>query len=159
MKTNTITETENFKNKTFNNNKKMEIMKNTVKQIAAVTFMSYLLLAANVKSEGTEIKSSVIEITETSLQLESWMTDETVWNTNSVFMADFALETETDLNIESWMTSENTWSLNNNLAIASEVELELESWMTSETVWNTIETEVETELVLENWMLDNEDLN
>ena len=159
MKTNTISETENFKNKTFNNNKKLEIMKTTVKQIAAGTLMSFLLMAGNFKSEGTEIKSSVIEVTETSLQLESWMTDETVWNTNSVFMADFALETETELDIESWMTSENTWILNNNLVPETEVEMELERWMSGETLWNAVETEVEAELVLENWMLDNEALN
>jgi len=157
MKTNTISETENFKNKTFNNNKKLEIMKTTVKQIAAGTLMSFLLIAGNFKSEGTEIKSSVIEVTETSLQLESWMTEETVWNTNSVYMADLAPETEIELDLESWMTSEIAWSLNNNLVPETEVELELESWMTGETIWNAVETEVEAELVLENWMLENKD--
>jgi len=129
-------------------------MKNRVKQIATGTFIAFLLLAGNVKSESTEIKSSVTEVIETSLQLESWMTDETVWNINSVYMADFAPETEIYLEFESWMTSDITLSLNNNFAIETEVEQELESWMTGELILNTKETEDEAELVLEDWMLD-----
>jgi len=156
MKTNTISETENFKNKTLNNNKKTEIMKNIVKQIAAGTLMAFFLLAGNFKSEGTEVKISGFETIETSLQLESWMSDETVWNTNLILMADFAPETETYLDLESWMTSDKAWSLNNNFATETEVELELESWMTRENIWNTEKTEVEAELTLESWMLDNE---
>ena len=131
-------------------------MKNIVKQIAAGTFIAFFLLAGNVKSEGTEVKTSGFETIETSLQLENWMTEEIEWNTNLVIMADFAPETETYLDLESWMTSENTWSINNNFATESEVELELESWMTGETIWNAEETEVDAELVLESWMLDKE---
>ena len=105
-------------------------MKNTVKQIAAGTFIALLLIGGNVKSEGTEVKTLGLEtVVETSLQLESWMTKETVWNSNSVYMTDFDLEAETHLELESWMTSEN--------------------------IWNVKETEVEAELTLENWMVDN----
>jgi hypothetical protein len=156
MKTNTISETENLKNKKLNNNKKTEIMKNTVKQIAAGTLIVFFLLAGNFKSEGTEVTTSGFKTVETSLQLESWMSNETVWNTNLILMADFAPETETYLGLESWMTSDNAWSLNNNFATETEVELELESWMTRETIWNAQETAVEAELALENWMLNNE---
>lgn len=130
-------------------------MKNKVKQIAAGTFIAFLLFAGNVKSEATEIKSTIIEVIETSLQLETWMTDETVWNITSVYLADYAPETETYLELESWMNSDNTWSLNNNFDTETKVEPELDSWMISELILNTKETEFEAELVLESWMLDN----
>ena len=58
-------------------------MKTTVKQIASVTFIALILLVGNVKAEGTEAKASGQESIETTLQLEKWMTDETIWNTNS----------------------------------------------------------------------------
>ena len=134
---------------------KIEIMKNTVKQFAAGTFMILLLSAGNVKAEETEFKSLNSEIIETSLQLEGWMTDETIWNLNSVNIEIVATETESLLEIEAWMISENVWSSNLNVVTESEDKLELESWMTTENTWNVDEKAVEADLVLENWMFDN----
>jgi len=105
-------------------------MKTTLKQIAAGTFIVLLVLAGNLKSEGTELKTSALEITETSLQLENWMTSEAVWNTSSLSYLDFALETEANM--------------------------EIESWMTSETIWNAEEVIKDEKLLLENWMVDSE---
>lgn len=108
-------------------------MKNSVKQLAAGTFITLLLLAGNVSADGTEIKAWGHEIIETSLQLEDWMTNESYWNANTFYTADFALETETDLELESWMTSEKLW---NNQETVVEEELTLENWMTDTEVWN-----------------------
>ena len=131
-------------------------MKTTLKQLAAGTFIALLLLAGNVKAEGTEVKTTDLEMIETSLQLENWMTDETVWNANSVYMIDFAQESETSLQLESWMTSENIWNSNYSFDTETEAGLELENWMTSEDIWKVEKTDVETGLKLESWMVDNE---
>ena len=108
-------------------------MKNTVKQLAAGTFIALLLLAGNVAANGTEVKASSHEIIETSLELENWMTDQNLWSTNSLYTADFALpETEATLDLESWMTSEEVWEVQETIV---EEELEVESWMTNPEVW------------------------
>jgi len=105
-------------------------MKTTVKQIASVTFIALLLLVGNVKADGIETKVSSQETVETTLQVKNWMTNETVWNTNSLNIMEFASIVEADL--------------------------ELESWMTNAESWNVEDTNVEPELSLENWMIDSE---
>ena len=127
-------------------------MKTTMKELAAGTFIALLVLAGNVKAEATELKASSREIVETSLQLENWMTDETIWNTNSLFN----LETEEILELENWMTSENAWNSSFDFSLETEVGMELENWMTNEEVWNVEETINEADLLLENWMVDSE---
>ena len=130
-------------------------MKTTVKQLAAGTFVALLLLVGNVNAEGTEVKASSRENIENTLQLEKWMTDEFVWNTNSTNISNFSIETEASLEIEDWMIREVNWNANNNLVVETEAAMELESWMTNEETWNVNITNVETELTVENWMLDN----
>ena len=129
-------------------------MKNIVKQLATGTFIAFLLLAGNVRADDTKTKALGLELIETSLQLENWMTDEALWNTDSFYTGYFTLETE--LVIESWMTSENIWNLNNNFVAETEAGIALESWMTSEEIWNVEETVVEEALNLEHWMTDSE---
>jgi len=135
-------------------------MKTTMKHLAAGTFVALLLLVGNVQAEGTETKSASQAI-ETSLQVEKWMTDETIWNTKSISFAEIAQETEATLELESWMTSTETWNLNNSYVEESEAGMELESWMTSEDTWNTISNiqETETELTVENWMTNENNWN
>ena len=130
-------------------------MKNTVKQLAVVTFIALILLAGNVKAEGTELLASGHEMTEASLQLENWMTDESTWNTNTFFAADFALEAETALELESWMLGESVWSSDMPLVTEIEADVELESWMTSADNWNVQTSVVEEKLVIEDWMTDS----
>jgi len=134
---------------------KTENMKTTMKQLAAGTFIAFLLLVGNVNAKGTEVKASSHESIETALQLENWMTNETIWNTNSAKIAEFVQETETGMQLENWMTSEETWNLNNNFVEETESDLELESWMTSEETWNLSNQSIETELKVENWMINN----
>jgi hypothetical protein len=131
-------------------------MKTTFKQLAAGTFIALLFLAGNVKAGETEVKASGQEMTETLLQLENWMIDETIWEINSFYTSDFAEETETELELESWMTSESMWDINMHFTTEAETELELESWMTNEEIWNVEETTMEEKLMLENWMVDPE---
>ncbi len=130
-------------------------MKTTVKQLAAGTILSLILLWGNVSAEGTETKASGREAMETELQIEKWMTDESVWNVNSS-EAEYALETETELQVENWMTSEKTWNLNSESIEETESALELEDWMTNDETWNKTGNEAaETALTVESWMTNN----
>ena len=131
-------------------------MKTTVKQLAAGTILSLILLWGNVKAEGTETKASGREAIETELQLEKWMTDESVWNVNSISVAGIEQENEADMQIESWMTSEKTWNFSINFYEVTDSPLEIESWMTSNKIWDgSIQVEPEMALTLENWMKEN----
>jgi len=107
-------------------------MKTTVKQLATGTFIALLLMVLNVNAEGTETNSSVTESIETSLQLEEWMINETIWDTNSAWYSDFVLETETQLNIENWMTDSKVWDFD---YPEQDPGLELAAWMMDKTLW------------------------
>ena len=135
---------------------KTENMKTTMKQLAGGTFIALLLLVGNVKAEGTETKASSQAI-ETSLQVEKWMTDETIWNTKSISFVEIVPETESTLELENWMTSTETWNLNYSFVEETETGMELESWMTSEETWNSNSNveEKETGLTVESWMINN----
>jgi hypothetical protein len=130
-------------------------MKTTVKQLAAGTFVALLFLVGNVNAEGTEAKAFSRE-TETTLQVEKWMTDEDLWNTKSFSITEISQETETSLELENWMTSAETWNFSNNFVEETETSMELECWMTCDKIWNGYKSvvETETELTIENWMIN-----
>jgi hypothetical protein len=143
-----------------NRNKKMkplktENMKTTVKQLAAGTLVALLLLVGNVNAEGTETKILIRE-TETTLQVEKWMTDEALWNTNSVTVAAISQETEATLELENWMTGTEIWNLNSIIVEEADENLKVECWMTCDYIWNTTTNieETETALIVENWMIE-----
>ena len=110
-------------------------MKTTVKQLAAGTLIALLLLVGNANAEGTE-KITTNQSIETSLQLEPWMIDETIWNSTKPVDFEITQETETGLELENWMTCSKTWRFENNLPEETESEMEIENWMTSEEIWN-----------------------
>jgi len=130
-------------------------MKTTMKQLAAGTFIALLLLVGNVSAKGTEAKASGRESSETILRVEKWMTDEFLWNTNSVNITEFALETETTMEIENWMI--NSEIPNPGFGFAEEIEtgMQFENWMTSDATWNVIYTDNDTALTVESWMTEN----
>ena len=132
-------------------------MKTTMKQLAAGTFIALILLVGNVKAEGTETKASGREAIETTLQLEKWMTDEAIWNVNTMNISDFNQETEADLQIEDWMTSIKTWDFNSNLVEDTDSAMEVENWMTNDKIWNNYNIAEETEpvLAIESWMTND----
>lgn len=129
-------------------------MKATMKQLATGTFIALLLMVVNVKAEGTETISTKNEIIETSLQLEKWMMDESIWNTNSAMIANFVQETEAELELESWMTSTEVWNTNYIFTEEMETGLGLENWMTNDQLWKVNAQEKEKNLELEAWMTD-----
>ncbi len=112
-------------------------MKTTMKQLAAGTILALLLMVSNVHAEGKEAaKASSLEATETTMELESWMMDDNVWNGTSTFNFDEA--TDESLNLEDWMIDDENWGNAQNVEMDTEKDsdLELESWMTDTTVWN-----------------------
>lgn len=131
-------------------------MKTTVKQLAAGTLLALILIGGNViaTETATEIKVSSQEMVETTLQMETWMTNESVWNTNSLNNAVFVQESESNLVLEDWMLNHEAWSLNNNFVELFETGMELEGWMINDATWNTFTNDNETELTVENWMIN-----
>jgi hypothetical protein len=132
---------------------KTENMKTTMKQLAAVTLVALLLLGGNGYAKGTQTKASSQE-TETSLQLEKWMTDANLWDSKSTFNFEIGQETETGLSLENWMTKADAWNLNANFSEEAESMMEVENWMTSEKIWNIENKTGETQLALEKWMVN-----
>ena len=130
-------------------------MKTTMKQLAAGTFIALLLLVGNVNAEGTETRALIHKATETTLEVEEWMTNETIWNTNSFNFGEYLQETESNLTLENWMINEDIWNSSYVFAEEAESALELECWMTCKKVWNNNNDveETETELTVENWMI------
>jgi hypothetical protein len=110
-------------------------MKTTMKNLAAGTFIAFLLIVGNVKAEGTETKRTS-QAVETTLQLEKWMTDETIWNIKPSTNIVITQDTETGLQLEDWMTNAKAWNSNDDLIDITETEMELENWMTKEKLWN-----------------------
>lgn len=132
-------------------------MKTTIRQTAAGTIITMLLIVGSVSAKATELRTAVLNINETSLQLENWMTDEIIWDSNSFKTADLPLEskTEREMRLKNWMTSNNAWNLNQQIVLVAEPELELENWMTSNSLWNInqeIILDAEPELEVEDWM-------
>jgi hypothetical protein len=129
-------------------------MKTTLKQLTAGTFIALLLLVGNVNAKGTEVIASSHENIESTLQIENWMTNEAIWNTNTTKFVEFVQETETSLELENWMTNSETWNSNYKLVEETETGMSLETWMLNEKLWNLDTVECETELAVENWMTD-----
>ncbi|WP_346854171.1 hypothetical protein [uncultured Draconibacterium sp.] len=130
-------------------------MKATMKKLATATIIAIFVLTGTINAKAIDTKHIKCQLIESSLQLEDWMTDETLWNTFSTEMTEFATETETDMEIENWMTNTKVWNFSNNFGIESETSLDLEAWMTNETTWETNKNTEETALVVESWMIND----
>lgn len=105
-------------------------MKTKIKQVTAATLIVLSLMVIGINASATKLPGC--KVVESSLGLEDWMTDETIWSTANVYTE----ETEANLIIEDWMTSESTWLV---VEKAIEHELALENWMTDAENWNVDE--------------------
>ena len=109
-------------------------MKTKIRKIAAVAFFALFIFTGNAKAIGTEKDASGHENIEATLNIENWMIDEVIWDTNDV--TTFKLETEKALALECWMTNEKLWDLETEVGTETEQELEVEPWMTNDNIWN-----------------------
>ena len=76
--------------------------------------------------------TAFIEETDEPMELENWMTDESIFNSS----LSIENETEEALKLESWMTDDSYFGVST-FKIVEETEepLELEDWMISEKMW------------------------
>jgi hypothetical protein len=81
-------------------------------------------------------------------------------STKTIPVESFTMEAETEkeLEVESWMTNEALFSNNFRVTDESDKDLKLESWMintiTTGIAANSIQTETDHQLTVENWMTD-----
>ena len=131
-------------------------MKTTMKQLATVTVLAFLLITGNANAHGKALKHACFYESEATLQLESWMTDETIWDSNTTTIPQFTVETEFENKIENWMINTEIWNFNSAFTEVTEAGLAIENWMTDHNIWNFENAEIEPELALESWMINNE---
>ncbi len=109
-------------------------MKTTINKLTAVAIFAFLLLAGNVSAEGNDVTASSLEnMTESTLQLENWMTDATLWDVTS--FGTIAVEEEAELEMEDWMLNDATWNIALSPVNETEEALHVEAWMTNDNIW------------------------
>lgn len=108
-------------------------MKTRINQLAAITLFSLILLVGNVNAKGTEIAASNHENIEATLEIENWMINDFIWDTNN----NLGFENTNDelLELENWMTNDKVWGLNTSIETETEKSLAFEPWMTDENIW------------------------
>lgn len=130
-----------------------------LKSVALIIAVTFTIGTANATGKVTKA-SSHENIVESSLNVESWMTSEKIWDAPDSY--NYAEAREEILNVEDWMTNTNLWSNSiNGFFRAEESNLELEAWMTNDLAWDVVsilkmETENEGNLNLENWMINEQ---
>ncbi len=109
-------------------------MKTRISQLAAITLFSLILLVGNVNAKGTEIDASSHEAVETTLEIENWMINDFIWDTNN----NLGFENTNDelLELENWMTNDKVWELETTVETETEQALAFETWMIDENIWN-----------------------
>jgi hypothetical protein len=87
---------------------------------------------------------------ENPLELEDWMTNKAMFNSNSIYLE---VETEEALELEYWMKDSRNFEVTTLRFIEeTETELKIEDWMTKEELFTT-SLEIEQPLELEPWMV------
>jgi len=109
-------------------------------------FFSYSALAGR---KNVKFASSLENATDPSIQIESWMTSELIWNQGTVFETNAISKESAEL--ENWMVNTFFWD---RLEDAHDFGLDLEEWMTNPMIWEKAESVSEPVLSLEKWMLD-----
>jgi len=153
-----------FENYDFNEIE-LALIDNTVANSEGVDVDFYTSLLKQEPEEALELENwmidgnyftasySIIEEVETPLNVEDWMTNETLFNSNSIYLE---AETEEAMELEDWMTEENrfegfVYQVNEE----TEIELKIEGWMLNESSFEGVK-ETEQPLKLEAWMISEE---
>ncbi len=127
---------------------KQENMKTRISKLAAALFFA-IVIAGNVNATEHKVIASSHENTqETSMNLENWMMDESIWSTTDV---EYTAAQEATLNVENWMTNSYVWDVQSS-------NLNVENWMIDENIWlvnNWVAySETEQDLSIESWMVN-----
>lgn len=132
-------------------------MKTKVSKIL-VAIIAVVFTMSNVQAIEKTTKDLTLEnSTEQALAVEPWMVNDNMWESFSVDNGFY--NTDATLYLESWMTDDFVWGMASFNDVNTETSLVVENWMTDENVWNVqkpikIETETESPLTLEDWMLN-----
>lgn len=134
-------------------------MKNRISLKSLALIIAITLTIGTVNASGKVTKASSHEnIVESSLNVESWMTSEKIWDSMDGYS--YTVAEEETLNLEDWMTNTNLWSASVfGYYQAEESILELEDWMINDFAWEVLSTlkvksENEESLNLEDWMIN-----
>lgn len=126
-------------------------MKTKILTIALIAvFVSTLSTTA--KDSKTEMKvASSLEntIIEPALKVESWMTDNALWNV-SLMLKSEVLEDDI-LSVEPWMLDNTNWG---EYRFVTEKKLSVEPWMLDSNNWKT-EIVKDEPLTVQSWMTDS----
>ncbi|WP_319479900.1 hypothetical protein [uncultured Draconibacterium sp.] len=122
-------------------------MKTKIKQVTAATLIVLSLMVIGINASATKLTGC--KIVESSLELEDWMTDETIWSTANTTA--FAQEKDVNMAFESWMTNDEIWNVNYHFVAETETSLEIENWMIDAENWDVNDLMKGSELALEIW--------
>jgi hypothetical protein len=114
--------------------------------MAGTIFFSNTALAGR---KNVKFASSLENPTDPSIQIESWMTNDFIWNQGTIL--DLNTVSEESAGLENWMVNTFFWD---RFEDAQDYALPLEVWMTSQVIWEKTEVVTESVLSLEDWMLD-----
>ncbi len=119
---------------------------------------------AAIEAINAEFTEQLINSTETfafesetdeNMEVEVWMTNEALFNANSVTITE---EADDDLNLEDWMINSTNFKTNS-LSVINEADaaIELEGWMITDLNFasNDVITERDNDLSIEKWMTDD----
>lgn len=109
------------------------LMENNSFNVIALAMVDNTVEASPASTDANVFAKYMEEEIEETLDVEEWMTNETLFDAYSMY---FEIETEEALELEDWMTKATNFS-NSTFQIINETEneLELEDWMISEKTW------------------------
>ena len=109
-------------------------MKTLIKQLSAAIILSAFVFGYS-NANATELVNPANDYAESSLYMEDWMMDETLWNNTSFMLEILVTETESALEIENWMISDNFTTPGMVHEVEAEQKLSLENWMIDSEIW------------------------
>jgi len=109
-----------------------------------------LAIQANHSTEALVL----VNETESNLEIEAWMTDETYFASRT---SANAIEAEDALEIEGWMTNDAYFSNSTASSVDTEPALDIENWMVQDTFFNSdkVLADREFEMEIEAWMMND----
>lgn len=122
--------------------------------ISKVSIAAILLIAVFTKVNATGLEN-IKNYAESALIIESWMTDEAIWNNSNALNVNLLLEAESNLELESWMMNTSFTGMTFQLEPEVESELDVEYWMIDSKYWQLNYIETEQRLEIEEWMVNS----
>jgi len=101
--------------------------------------------------KSTKFASSLENITDPSLQIESWMTSDLIWYPGA--FSEMITASEESVELEVWMVNTLFWD---RFEEVQDNALTIQEWMTNQLIWEKASVVSEPGLELEDWMLNSD---